>query len=100
MANNRLYLLDTKTGEACFLAKAMGDGWYTTEGTDERLDKFFSQIDPDTSKPMDWACSAGLPGFPTRIMLVDESTYDPDGMAAEKRRIVSAITSKIPRGTK
>lgn len=29
MANNRLYIEDTETGERFMLAKSMGEGWYT-----------------------------------------------------------------------
>jgi hypothetical protein len=28
MANNRLYIIDTETGDKFCLAKSMGDGWY------------------------------------------------------------------------
>lgn len=35
MANNRLYLVDTETGERQVLFKSGGEGWYVSADTDE-----------------------------------------------------------------
>ena len=99
MANNRLYIVDPHTGAYCCIAKAMGSGWYTTlDGADD-LDDFLNKKNPETGKPIDWACSAGLEGHPTTLLLLDESQFDPGGMAADKRNIVRAVKSAL-RGDK
>jgi|TARA_R100000501_G_C2591116_1_gene91076 hypothetical protein len=42
MANNRLYLYQPSSGKHVFLAKNMGEEWYTNfDDLSERLDRFF-----------------------------------------------------------
>jgi len=48
MANNRLYLRDTESGEIFLLAKSMGTGWYFCQ-TDERVNSFFEMRDMGAS---------------------------------------------------
>ena len=98
MANNRLYIVDPGTGKSCMIAKALGNGWYTTPGMQDRLDEFFSEVD-ESEKPIDWQCSAGLDECSTRLLLLDESQYDPGGMAADKRNIVRVVKAAL-RGNK
>ena len=98
MANNRLYIVDPTTGKYCMIAKAMGNGWYTTPGMQVSLDDFFMEVD-ESEKPLDWACSAGFEGHSTTLLLLDESQFDPGGMAADKRNIVRAVKSAL-RGNK
>ncbi len=43
MANNRLFIMDTETGDIIMLAKSMGVGWYTRGGIEQRLDDFFDE---------------------------------------------------------
>lgn len=35
MANNKLYIVDTETGDRVLLAKSMGDGWYIWTGASD-----------------------------------------------------------------
>jgi hypothetical protein len=41
MANNRLFIVDTETGERIMLAKSNGDGWWIWYGEDQasRIDE-------------------------------------------------------------
>lgn len=43
MANNRMWLLHRPTGKAVFLAKRMGDGWYTKNDA-LGLNEFFDHL--------------------------------------------------------
>ena len=40
MANNRLYLVNTRTGEKRLLAKSLGDGWYDPGQPDNSVPLF------------------------------------------------------------
>jgi hypothetical protein len=98
MANNRLYIVDLDTGEWVFLAKSLAQGWYTTgDDLSAELDAFFSKINPETKKPLDWPCAAGLPECQTRLVLMDETTFDPTGFAAEKRRLVDIVQRQLKK---
>ncbi len=46
MANNRLYILDTETGEKVMIAKSMGRGW---QSKDVFLEEWFSGRDLEAS---------------------------------------------------
>jgi len=64
MANNRLYIVDTETGDKCFLSKGLAFGW---DGLDKdfqkRLDKWLYN--------KDIAASAGY--APTKLVLKTEN---------------------------
>ena len=67
MANNRIFIVDTETGDIIMLAKSMGAGWYTRGGIEERLDDFF-----DENGDRDQGASHGAGGL-SRLVIRTES---------------------------
>lgn len=49
MANNRLFIRDTMTGERIMLAKSMGEGWYIPLGQAEKVEAWLDGRDIDSS---------------------------------------------------
>ncbi len=76
MANNRLYILDTLTGEVFPLCKALGNGWYVgahheNDGRDltRNLDEWMESDKDGNIRDL----GSGLGDEPTRLRLVDEN---------------------------
>lgn len=69
MANNRLYILDTETGEKFLLAKSMGDGWYIWSDPESFEDSFENWMEG-----RDIAASYGVLDMkPTKLKLITEN---------------------------
>lgn len=66
MANNRLYILDTVTGDKFLLAKSGGGGWYLT--LRDSFEDWISDRDVNSS----WGNCPGR----TVLKLVDENNYE------------------------
>jgi hypothetical protein len=49
MANNRLYIIDTETGDKFCLAKSMAYGWYCREGVEHRFEEWADMRDLEAS---------------------------------------------------
>ena len=49
MANNRMWLVQEKTGKKILLAKSMGTGWYTFH-EQERIDEWFRDRRDDETR--------------------------------------------------
>lgn len=69
MANNRLAILDTETGEAFFLAKGFGHGW-SIRATAEKLEAW---LNPAMETPRDLG-SSGSCGHDTKLKLITEAS--------------------------
>jgi len=59
MAHNRLYILDTKTGERLFVAKSFGDGWDWRANTDD-INAWLTDRDHDASYHDAWGETSDL----------------------------------------
>ena len=49
MANNRLYILDTETGDKLFIGKGFGSGWCWNPGAND-MTKWLCNHDIDSSR--------------------------------------------------
>jgi hypothetical protein len=75
MANNRLFIVDTETGEEIMLAKSNGDGWWVWYGEDKagRIDELTAWL-----QLRDLQASYGNTNAePSKLRLVTENEMPP-----------------------
>lgn len=72
MANNRLYILDTETGEHIMVAKGFGSGWDWRK-TDDELTRWLNE---PTDSPLGLRNVAASDSGPTKLMLVTEDNLE------------------------
>lgn len=70
MANNRLYIKDTLTGESLMIAKSGGDGWYFRFWDNEAQKVLSLEEASDWLGMRDWKCQYG--GDETTLKLLTE----------------------------
>lgn len=86
MANNRLFIVDTETGERIMLAKSFGQGWATrqraylpegaTEWTEEAAEEWIARLD-NWLDLRDFQASYGnTDDQPSRLRLVTENEIE------------------------